>query len=209
MQTSSQLLIATRNAGKVREFAELLSGLPLQLRHLAEFPDIPEAEETGATFAENAALKARFYSRLTGLPALADDSGLEVDALDGAPGVYSARYAGTGATDAERNTKLLDELNRSGKDSRRARFVCVVAHASAATGALKLFEGICEGRIAASPRGTSGFGYDPLFIPDGYAETFGELPAEIKNRISHRARALDAASRFLRQTIVETPLDPS
>ena len=209
MRRSAQLLIATRNTGKVREFAELLAGLPLRLRHLDEFTDIAEAEETGATFAENAALKARFYSRLTGLPALADDSGLEVDALGGAPGVYSARYAGAAATDAERNTKLLDELSRSHDHSRRARFVCVVAFASAASDALELFEGVCEGRIAPSPRGTGGFGYDPLFIPDGYDETFGELSAEIKNRLSHRARALAAAARFLRRTLVETQLDPS
>ncbi|HEV2706362.1 MAG TPA: XTP/dITP diphosphatase [Pyrinomonadaceae bacterium] len=209
MHTSSQLLIATRNAGKVREFAELLTGLPLQLRHLAEFPHVPEAVETGSTFAENAALKARFYARLTGLPTLADDSGLEVDALGGAPGVYSARYAGEQATDAARNAKLLDELNRSDDRSRRARFVCVIAHASPSSEEIKLFEGVCEGRIASSPRGSSGFGYDPLFIPDGYEATFGELPAEIKNCISHRAHALDAASRFLRQTVIETQLDPS
>jgi XTP/dITP diphosphohydrolase len=199
MSEPSELLVATNNAGKVRELSQLLRAAPLRLRTLSEFPDIPEAVETGETFADNATLKALHYSTLSGLFTLSDDSGLEVAALGGAPGVYSARYAGPHATYAEKIARLLAELAATGDVERRARFVCVVALAEASTGALHRFEGTCEGRIARAPRGTGGFGYDPVFIPEGYTETFGELSDEIKQTISHRARALAQATRYLRE----------
>jgi XTP/dITP diphosphohydrolase len=199
METPSELLIATRNAGKMVEFARILSNLPLRLRGLSEFPGTGDAEETGATFAENAALKAEFYAARAGILALADDSGLEVEALGGAPGVRSARYAGPGASDAQRIARLLEELDGTGAGPRRARFVCVIALADPSTGRTDLFRGECRGRIAAGPRGVGGFGYDPVFVPDGYEQTFGELSSEIKDRISHRARASEAAARYLRE----------
>ena len=202
LRTLPELLIATRNAGKVREIISLCADMPLRLRSLADFPETIEAEETGATFAENASLKARFYAAQTGLWALADDSGLEVDALGGAPGVRSARYAGPNATDAERVTLLLRELGHAGAEAgRRARFICAIAIVDPATGTAHIFSGKCEGQIAHAPRGTKGFGYDPVFIPEGYQQTFGELPAHIKQRISHRARALAAAHVFLYQKL--------
>ncbi|HEX8719979.1 MAG TPA: RdgB/HAM1 family non-canonical purine NTP pyrophosphatase [Pyrinomonadaceae bacterium] len=198
MNRPAELLVATNNAGKVRELSRLLAGLPLRLRLLSEFPEVPEAEETGTTFAENATLKALHYSSRTGLPALSDDSGLSADALGGAPGVYSARYAGRHATYAERMARLLDELEAAGGDDRRARFVCVIAVADPSAGTLETFEGVCEGRIARAPRGAGGFGYDPLFIPEGHERTFGELPEEVKHSLSHRARALSQAAQYLR-----------
>ena len=193
----SELLVATHNKGKITEIAELLADIPLRLRSLADFPETIEVEETGVTFSENAALKARLYSAQTGIWTLADDSGLEVDALGGAPGVLSARYASPNASDAERNVRLLDELNRTGDPARRARFVCVIAIADPRMDTVNLFTGVCEGRIALSPCGANGFGYDPIFIPEGYEHTFGELSPEIKQRTSHRARALEAAKSFL------------
>jgi XTP/dITP diphosphohydrolase len=199
MNEPSELLVATNNAGKVRELASALSGLPLRLRLLNEFADVPEAEETGETFAENAALKARHYSAHTRVLTLSDDSGLVVDALGGAPGVYSARYAGKSATYAERIRKLLEEIEAAGDRERSARFVCVIAVAEPSTGELLTFEGRCEGRISREPRGAGGFGYDPIFIPEGHTQTFGELPEDIKRTISHRARAVEAASRHLHE----------
>ena len=199
MSEHTQLLVATNNKGKVGELSQLLSDFPLRLRLLGEFPDIVEAEETGETFAENAALKALHYSAHARLLTLSDDSGLAVDALGGAPGVYSARYAGREATYAERMSKLLGELDATGDAQRRARFVCVIAVADPSAGTLHTFEGECGGRIARAPRGTGGFGYDPLFIPDDYDKTFGELPSEVKHTLSHRARALQLAARHLRQ----------
>ncbi|MBC7929619.1 MAG: RdgB/HAM1 family non-canonical purine NTP pyrophosphatase [Rubrivivax sp.] len=201
MNEPTELLVATGNAGKVRELSLLLADAPLTLRLLSDFPDIPEAEETGSTFAENATIKALLYSSRSGLLTLSDDSGLVVDALGGAPGVYSARYAGTQATSAERMAKLLGELAATGDGERRARFVCVIALADPLTGALDTFEGTCEGRITHARRGTGGFGYDPVFIPEGHEQTFGELPDEIKQNISHRARALAKAVGFLRERL--------
>ena len=191
-----ELLIATSNAGKRREIENLLDLPEIRLRSLDEFPTIAEVEETAQTFAGNAALKALYYAQHTGLPCLADDSGLEVVALGGAPGVRSARYAGVGATDAERIAKLLGELD--GSAERLAHFVCVMAIAEAGIDEVKLFTGECQGRIAHAPRGSNGFGYDPIFIPDGYEQTFAELPPHIKNNISHRARALSAVRLFLK-----------
>ena len=201
MNKTTELLVATSNAGKVRELSLLLSDAPLRLRLLSEFADINEAEETGETFADNATIKALEYSSQTGLLTLSDDSGLAVDALGGAPGVYSARYAGPDATYAERMSKLLGEIAATGDEARSARFVCVIALTDPLTGALETFEGRCEGRIARAPRGTLGFGYDPVFIPEGFEQTFGELPDGVKQTISHRARALVKAVKYLRKYI--------
>ncbi len=192
-----ELLVATHNEGKTRELVELLADIPLRLRSLSEFPRIEEAEETGETFMENAVLKARHYGSRSGLWTLADDSGLVVDALGGEPGVYSARYGGRGISYAERMALLLESLDATGDEQRRARFVCVIALADPRTGGIETFEGVCEGRIADAPRGTGGFGYDPLFIPEGHAQSFGELPSDIKQSLSHRARALSKARQFL------------
>jgi XTP/dITP diphosphohydrolase len=198
MSQHTELLVATNNAGKVRELSQLLAGAPFRLRLLGEFEGVEEAEETGTTFAENAVLKARHYSARAGLLTLSDDSGLAVDALGGAPGVYSARYAGRGATYAERMAKLLAEIEAAGGADRRARFVCVIAVSDPSAGTVETFEGVCEGRIAREPRGSGGFGYDPLFIPEGHERTFGELPEQVKHSLSHRARALALAVRHLR-----------
>lgn len=195
--THSELLVATHNAGKIRELNGLLADLPLRLRQLSEFPEIEEVEETGKTFAENALLKARLYGQQTKLWTLADDSGLEVDALDGAPGVLSARYAGRDATDEDRNARLLAELAGTDDGRRTARFVCAIALYDPATAATEIFDGTCEGHITREPRGHRGFGYDPLFIPSVHAHTFGELPEAVKQQISHRARALAAVRVYL------------
>jgi XTP/dITP diphosphohydrolase len=193
-----ELLIATHNAGKIRELTGLLSNLPLRLRRLSEFPHIAEVEETGETLAANAELKARLYSRQTNLWTLADDSGLEVDALGGAPGVLSARYGGANATSAERNARLLAALSHTDDPQRTARFTCAIALHEPETETTQIFAGTCEGRITQRPRGDKGFGYDPLFVPTGYTQTFGELPDELKQQISHRARALVAVRAYLR-----------
>lgn len=194
--SGEQLLIATGNAGKIREMEELLADLPLILRGLKEFPDVAEVEETGATFEENAVLKAGGYALQTGLWTVADDSGLEVEALDGAPGVFSARYAGENASDAEKIAKLLGEMKNA--TGRRARFVCSVAVADEKGSIKFLADGECAGRIALTASGTKGFGYDPIFVPDGYRETFGELSGDIKRQISHRARAMKKIIQYLR-----------
>lgn len=194
-----ELLVATKNAGKVKELVGLLDGLPIRLRELNEFEDIPEPEETGATFSENAVLKARYYAARTGILALADDSGLEVAALGGAPGVFSARYGGAGASYPEKIDRLLREISHAKTENRRARFVCAMALADAAGGVKFLSEGVCGGKIAAQPRGANGFGYDPIFVPDGYSQTFGELSDEIKREVSHRGRAFAKIIRFLRR----------
>ena len=193
----TELLIATRNQGKLTEIHELINHLPLALKSLLDFPNTTEVEETGATFEENAAIKATDYALQTGLWTLSDDSGLEVEALGGAPGIYSARYAGPAASDMERVELLLKELARTGDPFRRARFVCAVSIADPTGRIVNLSEGVCDGLIAFHPRGEGGFGYDPVFIPDGYEQTFGELSSEIKGLISHRARALAAMRDFL------------
>ena len=192
----TKLLVATGNAGKLREIRALLSDLPLTLLGLADFPAIDEVAETGTTFAENAALKALGYARQTGVLTLADDSGLEVDALAGAPGVRSARYLGERASYADRINALLAALKDVKDESRTARFVCALAIASNEQELLYTTEAMCEGRIADAPRGSGGFGYDPVFIPEGFSQTFGDLPAEIKNGISHRGRALAKARQY-------------
>ncbi len=182
------IVLATRNQGKIAEIKALLPGVRVQ--PAASYPGCPEPDETGRNFEENALLKARAAAQFTGRAALADDSGLEVDALDGAPGVRSARYAGAGATDRDNIQRLLDALDGTPDADRTARFRCAMAVA-APDGRTWIAEGVCEGRIIRKPRGGSGFGYDPLFVPAGYKRTFGELDTTVKNRISHRAIALD------------------
>ena len=191
------LLLGTRNQGKLREITSILHDIGWSYSSLQEFPDVEVAEENCETFAENAIAKAQFYATATGLWALADDSGLEVEALGGAPGVFSARYAGDNASDADRRELLLSELAKTGEANRGARFVAVVAIADRDGRVLNVSKGVCEGTLTFAPRGHGGFGYDPLFIPDGYDQTFAELPEKIKNRISHRARALSGTRDFL------------
>ncbi|MCA1658558.1 MAG: RdgB/HAM1 family non-canonical purine NTP pyrophosphatase [Verrucomicrobiaceae bacterium] len=183
-----QLLLATRNPHKTREFAEIL-GDEFAVRDLSEAMEMPVIEETGATFQENAILKAVAASQHFADDVVADDSGLEVDGLNGAPGVFSARYAGEGATDVENIAKLLSQLVSSDAASRAARFRCVLARARRGK-VLGIFEGAVEGAIVPVPRGAGGFGYDPVFQPLGYEQTFGELSADEKNKISHRAGAI-------------------
>ena len=191
------LLLGTRNPGKVREITSILEGSGWSFCSLQEFDNVGSAEENGVTYSENAIAKAQFYAAETGLVALADDSGLEVAALSGAPGVFSARYAGEHASDADRRQLLLSELSKMDNPDRRARFVSVVAIANPAGAVLNVSEGICNGTLTFAPRGHGGFGYDPLFIPNGYTQTFAELPEAIKNRISHRALALVQTKQFL------------
>ena len=193
------LLLATRNPGKVKEIESILTDSGWSFSSLQAFPDVETPVESGATYAENAILKARFYAAATGMCALADDSGLEVEALAGAPGVFSARYAGENASDEDRRALLLAQVAAISNVNPRARFVSVVAISDARGSVLNVSEGICEGTIISSPRGTSGFGYDPLFVPDGFNKTFAELPEDVKNRISHRARALMNTRDFLSQ----------
>lgn len=193
----TEFLIATKNAGKITELEELLADLPIRLRSLNDFPKTIEPEETGVTFIENANLKARSYALQIGVWAMADDSGLEVEALDGAPGVLSARYAGENAADKDRIKKLLKEL--SNVPNRRARFVCAIAVADE-KGEIKFIEeGVCCGKIALNAVGANGFGYDPIFIPDGFAGTFGELSSDIKQQISHRGQAVGKIIQQLRR----------
>ena len=192
------LLIATWNKGKRRELQQLLSDLPFALMSLDDILGLEPVLETGETFLENASLKASGYAIQSGLLTLADDSGLEVDALGGAPGVHSARYAGDGASDRQRVEKLLGDLRNVDEPDRTARFVSAVATASSNGSIINMSVGRCEGRIAFEPRGSGGFGYDPIFIPAGSEMTFAELPPEIKNQISHRHTALEKAHEFLR-----------
>lgn len=196
MQT---LLLGTRNPGKVREIESILRGSGWSFSSLQSFPGVDTPAESAATYADNAILKARFYAVATGMCALADDSGLEVEALAGAPGVFSARYAGANASDADRRALLLSQIATIPDENRRARFVAVVAISDARGGVQNVSEGICEGTIILSPRGDGGFGYDPLFVPDGYNQTFAELSEGVKNLISHRARALMKTRDFLSQ----------
>jgi len=185
-----QLIVATRNTHKTREIEQIL-GSKLTVRDLTEHPEISEIMESGTSFEENAKLKAIAVSeRLQGL-VVADDSGLEVDSLGGAPGVHSARYAGADASPEKKIARLLDELAKidAKSDQRRARFRCVLAVARDGR-VLATFEGVVEGKIAERPGGSHGFGYDPIFIPDGFEQTFAELPEEVKSNISHRAKAI-------------------
>ena len=183
-----QLVIATKNSGKVREFRDLLLPMQCEVLSLADLAIDSEFEEAGITFGENARLKALAYSRLTAIPVIADDSGLEVDALGGKPGIYSARYAGEGASDADRIRKLLEELGQC-SGSREARFVCALAFAKEGQLLLEA-EGECRGVIADEPRGSGGFGYDPVFFFPALGKTYAELTEAEKNEHSHRAHAV-------------------
>lgn len=203
----SMLVVATRNKNKLREFREILAGTKLEVRSLDDFGPIPEAIEDGATFDDNAYKKALHTAKILGLPAIADDSGLVVDALGGAPGVYSARYAGEDATDDKNCTKLLEEL--AGKTDRRAHFHCVLSIAVPSGPALT-YEGRCDGVIIDEKRGNNGFGYDPLFYFPELGKTFAELSSEEKHRVSHRGKALaemkaeiDKVEKWLKQRLAE------
>ena len=192
-----QLLIATSNPGKVREVVGLLPPAISEVASLTDFPNIREVPETGLTFSQNANLKAAGYAVQAGCLSLADDSGLEVAALNGAPGVFSARYGGGHLDFAAKMKLILDELRKTGSPDRSARFVCAIAVADAEGNVLASVEGECRGAIANEPSGSGGFGYDPIFIPEGFDLTFGELPDEVKQRISHRARAAEKIMRYL------------
>jgi XTP/dITP diphosphohydrolase len=184
-----ELVVATGNKGKLREFAELLKGVVDVILSPADFPGFPEVDEDGETFQANALKKARSAALFTGKPVLADDSGLSVDHLGGRPGVYSARFAGEGATDAENNALLLRELDGVPTEKRGAAFHCVIA-LCLPDGSCQTFDGSLAGIVLEAPRGEGGFGYDPLFLVPEYGQTFSELPLEIKNAISHRGRAM-------------------
>ena len=181
------IVLATRNQGKLKEFQEILRDFPVEIKSLQDFGPIPEVVEDGLTFDENAYKKASFTAKVFGIPAIADDSGLVVEALGGAPGVYSARYAGENATDRDNVQKLLKELE--GKTNCRAAFECVISIAVPSGPALT-YEGRCEGEILSEPRGESGFGYDPLFYFPGFGKTFAEAGMAEKNKVSHRGKAL-------------------
>lgn len=187
--TVKKIVVATKNAGKVKEIRTLLAGLPFEVVSPEILGDIAEPEETGNTFDDNAILKAEYYAAHTGMACLADDSGLEVDALGGAPGVYSARYAGIDATDDDNNARLLRELSKCGDTGRVARFCCSLAFCDD-NGETILTRGICEGEIITEPRGTAGFGYDPLFYMAKYKKTLAEMSVAEKNLVSHRGKAL-------------------
>src|SRR6266446_3551804 len=197
-----QLLVASRNKHKLKELTALLKDLPLEAVAASDIRGLPEIVEDGATIRDNAIKKAVETARMAKKLTLADDTGLEVDALKGEPGVRSARFAGEDATYHENNKKLLERLAGVAYDKRTARFRCVVAIADE-NGLYDCVEGICNGTILEAERGGGGFGYDPLFIPDGQTKTFAELSPEVKNRISHRAKAMQKAwavlSRYLRE----------
>ena len=201
------IVLATRNQGKLKEFQEILKNFPVEIKSLQDFGPIPEVVEDGRTFDDNAYKKASFTAKVLGIPAIADDSGLVVEALDGAPGVYSARYAGENATDQDNIQKLLKELE--GKTNRRAAFECVISIAVPSGPALT-YEGRCEGEIISEPRGEGGFGYDPVFYYPEFGKTFAEADMAEKNSISHRGKALaelvsefDKALIWLTQRLAE------
>ena len=181
------LVIATRNKGKKQEIKDLLKDFPVEIKNLDDFGPIPHLEEDGDTFDENAYKKASFSARILGLPALADDSGLIVEVLGGAPGIHSARYAGENATDEQRYLKLLDDME--GKSNRKAAFECVISVA-VPTGPALTYQARCEGLIATEPAGSNGFGYDPVFFYTPLNKTFAQITGDEKNRISHRGKAL-------------------
>ena len=187
------LVLATRNRHKVEELSAMLSELPVRILSFYDFPDMPDVVEDGATLTENAIKKAREVASFTGLPALADDTGLEVDALDGAPGVRSARFAGEPANWEENNRKLLSDLSGIQGSARAAAFRCVVALAEQGEDEVRTVEGVTRGIILEAPRGEGGFGYDPLFLPDGHDLTYAEMRSDEKNAVSHRGKAIKNA----------------
>jgi XTP/dITP diphosphohydrolase len=207
------LLAGTRNAGKIAEIRMMLRDLPIKLANLIDFPKLPTPDETGLTYQDNAQIKALAYAAWTRMPTLADDSGLEVDGLDRRPGVLTARFGGDHASDVDRIQKLLGELENKSNQARAARFVCCLTLAGwvmnqdtqvAKPVVLGVTRGEIEGVIAAEPRGTNGFGYDPIFVPNGYSQTMAELPTSTKNMISHRAKALVAMKKVIEHWIRQT-----
>ncbi|MCJ7748776.1 MAG: XTP/dITP diphosphatase [Desulfobacterales bacterium] len=192
-----EIIVATKNSGKVREIRKALKGLRLKIYSLNDFSDIPEMEEDGKSFSENALKKARFYSKYFRKLTIADDSGLEVDVLKGLPGIYSARYAGAWASDRENNQKLLREMEGIRISKRGARFKCVMAMVSH-DGREAVAEGSCRGRIGFREMGKKGFGYDPLFILPQYGKTMAQLTLEEKNRLSHRGKALKKLKKIIK-----------
>lgn len=195
-----KIILATRNPGKIQEMRQLLAGLPVDLISAADLETAPDVAESADTLEGNALKKAETLHRMTGLPTLADDTGLEVAALDGQPGVHSARYAGPTATDRDNREKLLRMLN--GVDNRAARFRTVIAYID--DEGVHTFEGLCAGTISHEERGEGGFGYDPIFVPEGVTQTFAEMSALEKNQISHRGGALREFQAYLRERL-ETP----
>jgi len=193
-----ELVVDTRNRGKLKEIQALLDGVVGTVRCAVDFADFPETIEDGLTFQENALKKAREAMLFTGLPALADDSGLVVDSLSGRPGVYSARFAGDGATDSANNLRLLEELDGIPTELRQAAFVCALAFVTPA-GVEQVFSGRIGGVILTSERGAGGFGYDPLFLVDGFDKTMAELSIQEKNEVSHRGQALQLFRAYLQQ----------
>ncbi|MBI4468855.1 MAG: RdgB/HAM1 family non-canonical purine NTP pyrophosphatase [Acidobacteria bacterium] len=194
-----KLLIATHNLGKLCEIRDALSGLPIELISLSDLGIKDEPVESGETCAENARLKAVYYRDRASFPTLGDDSGLEVEALGGAPGPHSARYAGPDATDQDRIAMMLEMMHGIPLQNRRAAFVCALALAVTPVEVWE-FSGRCEGRLLSKPRGLGGFGYDPLFVPDGENRSFAEMSIEEKRELSHRGRALAALRAYLKQT---------
>jgi XTP/dITP diphosphohydrolase len=194
-----ELVVATRNAGKLKEIKRLLESQGVKILSLDGFPEAPEVEEDGDTFAANAAKKAEAIASFTGLPCLADDSGLVVESLQGRPGVHSARFSGVDADDASNNRKLLDEMSRVPDDQRQAAFCCVMA-LSLPSEPIRYFEGRVEGSILRQGRGKEGFGYDPLFWLSAHDCTMAEIPLDVKNRISHRGQALRQVVEYLSNT---------
>jgi len=195
-----QVVIATKNEGKIKEILEIIKLNNVSFSTFKDFDNWPDVDENGSTFKENAVLKAKAILGFSGLSALADDSGLEVDALGGEPGVISARYAGDHCSTPDNNTKLLNKLKGVAVSERTAQFRCVAAYFNL-EGTLLITEGICRGHIAVEPKGIGGFGYDPLFVPDGYDVTIAQLPPEEKNRISHRGKAFSAMKSKLEKLL--------
>jgi XTP/dITP diphosphohydrolase len=194
------LVLATENRHKAAEIASIIrSGLAVTLQTLADYPPLKLPPEIGDTYRENAVRKAEFVAQQTGHWAMGDDSGLEVDALHGAPGLFSARFAGEGSTDTENLKKLLEKLNGFPDEARQGRFICTMALADPTGAIAGVVEGVCEGRISTTEQGRGGFGYDPIFFLPAYGKTFSELPQGEKNKISHRGRAVRAAMEILRR----------
>lgn len=193
--TLSKVVFASHNAGKIKEIKELLQPFGINVKSALDM-ELPDVEETGSTFAENSLLKSQTIAELTGLPCIADDSGLCVDALNGAPGVYSARYAPNRDFDKGME-KLLAEMAQSPNKSRKAHFSCVISLAFP-NGGYELFEGRVDGHIATEKQGNGGFGYDPLFIPDGFAKSFAQMSKDEKNQVSHRGRAVEKLKAYLK-----------
>ena len=198
-----KLILATRNKAKIQEIKSILQDLHLEILSSADFPDIPEIIEDGKTFSANAIKKAETVCTYTHLPALADDSGLEIDALGGNPGVLSSRFAGPECNDVKNINKVLDLMKDIPESRRQARFRCVIAFAQPGE-TTQTREGECRGTISTEPRGSAGFGYDPIFLVPEYNKTFAELGEGVKNRISHRSRALTSAKKLMRETFGNT-----